>query len=199
MGDDKPKDGIGLKFVKYLGFGGILIGLSVFQIEFDFGVPQFRQVFEPMLIAAAGAFGLVAARIMLGRGAAIIAALFAIALRGLVALMVGPVLGAPINWFALYLGAAIVDRTARADAAVQAPDRLRPRQRPAGQHRRAVAGVVLDRRGLPLPVAVEHLARSADDGRAGRDPHRRAAARCSAWCSPISGCRPAPSASAWSR
>ena len=61
-----------------------------------------------MLIAAAGAFGLVAARIMLGRGAAILAALLAIALRGVVALIVGPVLGAPINWFALYMGAAIV-------------------------------------------------------------------------------------------
>ena len=58
MGGDKPKDGIFLKGVKYLGFGGIIIGLSVFQIEFDFGVPQFRQVFEPMLIAAAGAFAL---------------------------------------------------------------------------------------------------------------------------------------------
>ena len=108
MGADKPKDGVFLKFVRYLGFGGIIIGLSVFQIEFDFGVPQFRQVFEPMLIAAAGAFGLVAARMMLGRFAAILAALFAIALRGLVALVVGPILGAPINWFALYLGAAVV-------------------------------------------------------------------------------------------
>ena len=71
MGDDAPTDGIGIKFIQYLGFGGILIGLSVFQIEFDFGVPQFRQVFQPMLIAAAAAFGLVAARIMLGRGAAV--------------------------------------------------------------------------------------------------------------------------------
>jgi hypothetical protein len=108
MGDDKPKDGLFLKSVRYLGFGGIIIGLSVFQIEFDFGVPQFRQVFEPMLIAAAGAFGLVAARMMLGRFAAILAALFAIVLRGLVALVVGPILGSPINWFALYLGAAVV-------------------------------------------------------------------------------------------
>ena len=63
-----------LKFVQYLGFGGMLVGLSVYQIEFDFGVAQFRQVFQPMLIAAAAAFGLVAARIMLGRGAALIAA-----------------------------------------------------------------------------------------------------------------------------
>jgi len=108
MGDDAPTGGIGIKFIQYLGFGGILVGLSVYQIEFDFGVPQFRQVFEPMLIAAAASFGLVAARLMLGRGAAIIAALLAIGLRGGVALIVGPVLGAPINWFALYLGPAVV-------------------------------------------------------------------------------------------
>ncbi|MGZ6779860.1 MAG: hypothetical protein ACXVGO_12785 [Mycobacterium sp.] len=108
VGENAPKEGVGLLFVKYLAFGGIVIGLSVFQIEFDFGVPQFRQVFEPMLIAAAGSFALVAARMMMGRGAAILAAVLAIALRGLVALTVGPILGAPINWFALYLGAAVV-------------------------------------------------------------------------------------------
>jgi hypothetical protein len=106
--DEPHEDGFFLKFVQYLGFGGILVGLSVYQIEFDFGVAQFRQVFQPMLIAAAAAFGLVAARIMLGRGAALIAALLAIALRGGVALIVGPILGSPINWFALYLGPALV-------------------------------------------------------------------------------------------
>ncbi|MBJ7467149.1 MAG: hypothetical protein JHD38_26165, partial [Mycolicibacterium sp.] len=47
-GEAAPKDGIGLKFVQYLAFAGVLIGLSVYQIEFDFGVPQFRQVFQPM-------------------------------------------------------------------------------------------------------------------------------------------------------
>jgi hypothetical protein len=107
-GEDKPQDGPGLKFVQYLGFGGVVIGMSVFQIEYDFGVPQFRLVLQPMLIAAAAVFGLVAARMMLGRGAAILAALIAIALRGAVALVVGPILGAPINWFPLYLGAAVV-------------------------------------------------------------------------------------------
>jgi hypothetical protein len=108
MGEDAPPDGIAVKFIQYLGFGGVVVGLSVYQIEFDFGVPQFRQVFQPMLIAAAAAFGLVAARITLGRGAAIIAAILAIALRGGVALVVGPILGSPINWFPLYLGPAIV-------------------------------------------------------------------------------------------
>jgi hypothetical protein len=108
MGPDAPPDGMGLKFMQYLAFGGLVIGLSVFQIEFDFGVAQFRMPFQPMLIAAAGAFAMVAARITLGRGAAIAAALVSIALRGLVALTVGPILGAPINWFPLYLGPAIV-------------------------------------------------------------------------------------------
>ncbi|KUH96482.1 hypothetical protein [Mycobacterium sp. IS-1556] len=106
--EDTPPDGIGLKFVQYLAFAGVLIGASVYQIEFDFGVPQFRQVFQPMLIAAAAALALVAARIYMGRGAALIAAIIAIGLRGLVALAVGPILDAPINWFPLYLGAAVV-------------------------------------------------------------------------------------------
>ena len=108
VGEDRPKDGPGIKFIQYLAFAGLVIGMSVFQIEFDFGVMQFRQVFEPMLIAAAAALALVAARIMLGRGAALVAALLAIALRGLVAVIVGPILGSPINWFALYLGPAVV-------------------------------------------------------------------------------------------
>ncbi|AFM19756.1 hypothetical protein Mycch_5069 [Mycolicibacterium chubuense NBB4] len=103
-----PQDGIGLKFVQYLGLAGVLVGLSVYQIEFDFGVPQFRQVFQPMLIAAAASLALVAARMFMGRGAALIAAVIAIGLRGIVAFLVAPVLDAPVNWFALYLGPAVI-------------------------------------------------------------------------------------------
>src|ERR1700744_3968742 len=101
-------DGPFIKFLRYLSCGGLLIGMSVYQIEFDFGVPQFRLVFQPMLIAAAAASGTIPAPLTPGRGAAIIAALFAILLRGTVALIVGPILGAPINWFPLYLGPALV-------------------------------------------------------------------------------------------
>ncbi len=99
--------GVFITLLRYLSFGGLFIGLSVYQIEFDFGVPQFRLVFQPMLIAGAAALAAVAARITMGRGAALISALFAIALRGGVALLVGPILGAPINWFPLYLGPAL--------------------------------------------------------------------------------------------
>lgn len=105
---DEVTHGAFITFLRYLSFGGLFIGLSVYQIEFDFGVPQFRLVFQPMLIAAAAALAAVAARVTMGRGAAIIAAIFAIALRGGVALLVGPILGAPINWFPLYLGPALV-------------------------------------------------------------------------------------------
>src|SRR5215207_1950617 len=61
-----------------------------------------------MLIAAAAALALVAARIFLGRGAALLAALIAIGLRGIVAFLVTPVFDAPANWFALYLGPAVL-------------------------------------------------------------------------------------------
>lgn len=99
--------GVFITFLRYLSFGGMFIGLSVYQIEYDFGVEQFRLVLQPMMIAAAAALAAVAARINMGRGAALIAAVFAIALRGAVALLVGPILGAPINWFPLYLGPAL--------------------------------------------------------------------------------------------
>jgi hypothetical protein len=106
--EDGSPDKWFVKVMRYLSLGGLFIGMSVYQIEFDFGVPQFRLVFQPVLIAAAAAIGAIVARMTMGRGAAIIAALFAIGLRGLVALIVGPILGAPINWFPLYLGPALV-------------------------------------------------------------------------------------------
>jgi hypothetical protein len=88
--------------------GAFLLGLSTFQAEFDFGVPQFRMVFGPMLVMLAAGVALVAARIWLGRGAALGAALFFLALRGLMALAVGPVLGEPTPHFPLYLVEALL-------------------------------------------------------------------------------------------
>ncbi len=88
--------------------GGFLIGLSTFQAEFDFGVPQFRMLFAPVLIALAAGIGLVAARIYGGRGMALYGVLFYIALRGGLALLVGPVLGEPTPHFPLYLAEALL-------------------------------------------------------------------------------------------
>jgi hypothetical protein len=88
--------------------GGLLLGLSTFQAEFDFGVPQFRFVFEPMLIMLAAGVGLVAARLYAGRGAAVAAVLFFLAVRGVLALLIGPVLGETTPHLPLYLAEALV-------------------------------------------------------------------------------------------
>ena len=45
-----------------------LMGLCSSQGEFDFGVPQFQQMFLPILVTAAGAFAIVAMRLVHGRG-----------------------------------------------------------------------------------------------------------------------------------
>ena len=70
--------------------GGMLIGLSVFQAEWDFGVPQFRLVLQPLLIAVAAGLTLVTARLWLGRGGALAAVGFYVLVRGGVSLVVGP-------------------------------------------------------------------------------------------------------------
>ena len=88
--------------------GGLLLGLNTFQAEFDFGIPQFRQVFGPMLVMLAATAALVAARIWTGRGAALGAVLFFDAVRGLVALLVGPILGEPTPYFHLYIVPALL-------------------------------------------------------------------------------------------
>ncbi|MBC9735332.1 hypothetical protein [Nocardioides marmotae] len=88
--------------------GGLLIGMSVFQAEFDFGVPQFRLVLQPFLIALAAAFSLVVARLWIGRGAAIAAVLFYLVVRGGVSVVVGPGLGELWAAVPLYLAEAVI-------------------------------------------------------------------------------------------
>jgi hypothetical protein len=89
-------------------FGGLLLGLSVFQGEFDFGVPQFRAVFEPFMIAAAAGVALVAARLVIGKGGALAAAVFFLVVRGTIALVVGVGFDELTPTFPLYLGSAIL-------------------------------------------------------------------------------------------
>ena len=88
--------------------GGFLIGLSTFQAEFDFGVPQFDFLFQPMLIALAASIGLVSARLWGGKGGAIGAVVFFLVVRGFVSLMVGGVWGETTPHIPLYLVEALV-------------------------------------------------------------------------------------------
>jgi hypothetical protein len=99
---------------RYAGiFGGLLIGLSTFQGEFDFGVPQYQLIFHPVLIAFAAAVALVGARIYTGRGGALVAVAYFFAIRGLVSLLVGPVAGETTPHFPLWIAeAALVELVA---------------------------------------------------------------------------------------
>ena len=89
-------------------FGAGIIGLSVFQNEFEFGVAQFRMGFQPMLIAISAAVPLVAARLFVGPGAAFFAACFFLGVRGVISFVVDDVFGQPHYVFSLYLGSAIL-------------------------------------------------------------------------------------------
>jgi hypothetical protein len=88
--------------------GGLMLGLSTFQAEFDFGVPQFQLIFQPLLLMVAAGVGLVLARVYAGPGAALGAAGFFILLRGGLALLIGPVLGQTMPHFPLYVVEAVV-------------------------------------------------------------------------------------------
>lgn len=93
--------------------GALLVGLSTLQGEFDYGVPQFRLLFQPIMIAVAAGISLVAARIRLGRGGAAKAVVFFLVLRGVLTLLIGPGLGRVVLHFPLYLvEAALVEAVA---------------------------------------------------------------------------------------
>jgi hypothetical protein len=88
--------------------GAVLMGMSALQAEFDFAVPQFQLVFHPILIALAAGIALPAARIVLGPGGAIKAAIVFLALRGALTLLVSVALGRTMLHFPLYLAEALL-------------------------------------------------------------------------------------------
>jgi hypothetical protein len=92
-----------VKFRQATLAGGLLVGLSTFQAEFDFGVPQFRLLFHPILLMLAAGVALVLARVRIGRGGALLAVVSYVAIRGLVTVLVGGVWGQTIPHFPLYL------------------------------------------------------------------------------------------------
>ena len=96
--------------------GALLIGLSTFQAEFDFGVPQFQLLYQPILIAFAAGLALVAARSVLGPWGAVRALAIFFVIRGTLALIVGPAMGYTTPHFPLYVVEALVVEGAAAIA-----------------------------------------------------------------------------------
>jgi hypothetical protein len=88
--------------------GAFLVGLSTFQAEFDFGVPQFALALQPTLIMLAAGIGLVTARIRIGPGGAVAALAIYVAIRGTLTLLVGPLFGEITPHFPPYLVEALM-------------------------------------------------------------------------------------------
>jgi len=88
--------------------GGLLAGLSAFQGEFDFGLPQYHLLFHPLSLAIAAGLALVAARVLVGPGGALGAVLFFWIVRGLLVLIVGVGFGEPVAAIPLYAAEAVV-------------------------------------------------------------------------------------------
>jgi hypothetical protein len=88
--------------------GAFLLGLSTLQGEFDYGVPQFRGLYQPVLIMLAAGIGVVAVRVRAGRGGALGAVTFFLVARALLTLIIGPGFGRSLLHFPLYLPEALL-------------------------------------------------------------------------------------------
>jgi hypothetical protein len=98
-----------LRRLHIVGFAGaLLVALSTFQGEYDYAVPQFRLVFHPILLMLAAAGALCAVRVHLGRGGALLAVAFYLAVRGLLSILVGPTFGHTTLHFPLYIVEALM-------------------------------------------------------------------------------------------
>ena len=111
------------RFIMALTGGTVLVGLSTFLGEFDFGVPQFQALYLPILIVAAASMALVLARLALGPWGAVKVAVVYLVLRGFVALAVGGALDHTVPRFPLYLPSALLVEAAA--VAVGTRSRLR--------------------------------------------------------------------------
>ena len=126
--------------------GGFLVALSTFQAEFDFGVPQFREVYQPILIMLAAGIGLVTTRLYIGRGGALLAVAGYIAIRGFLTIMVGGVWDQTTPHFPLYIVEALVVEAVFAGAGGRSP-----------VVNGAVAGALIGTIGLAAEWAWTHI------------------------------------------
>ena len=101
--------------------GALLIGLSTYQGEFDYSVPQFRLVLHPILLMLASSMALVAARVYFGRWGALLAAAFFILIRGILTLLVSGIFGHTFLHFPFYVVEAAVVELVALRAPVRRP------------------------------------------------------------------------------
>jgi hypothetical protein len=148
VGRDPEREGTPLLYHgrRVLLMGGFLVALSTFQAEFDFGVPQFRDVYQPILIMLAAGIGLVTTRLYVGRGGALMAVGGYVLIRGFLALMVGGVWGQTLPHFPLYIVEALIVEAIFARAGNRTP-----------VVNGAIAGVLIGTIGLAAEWAWSHI------------------------------------------
>jgi hypothetical protein len=148
VGKDPEREGTPLIYHlrRALLVGGFLVALSTFQAEFDFGVPQFREVYQPILITLAAGIGLVTTRLYIGRGGALLAVAGYIAIRGFLAIMVGGFWGQTTPHFPLYIVEALIVEAVFARAGGRSP-----------VVNGAIAGVFIGTVGLAAEWAWTHI------------------------------------------
>ena len=95
------------RLIQATSLGAILVGLTLVQGEFDFGVPQFQVLYLPILIALAAGFTLVLARTALGPWGAVKAVVAYLAVRSVIALLLATPLHHTVPRFPLYVVAAL--------------------------------------------------------------------------------------------
>ena len=126
--------------------GAFLVGLSTVQAEFDFSVPQFRLLYHPVLLMLAASVALVAARIWIGRGGALLTLGGYLIVRGLLAVLVGGVWGQTTPHFPLYAVEAIGVEVVALLVSTRRPIRFG-----------AAAGVVIGTAGLAAEWGWSHV------------------------------------------
>ena len=76
------------KLLGAAGPGALLFAIAFWATEFDWGIPQYRLVWQPLLLALAAALALTAGRLWLGRGGALQVVVFYLVGRGVIELAV---------------------------------------------------------------------------------------------------------------
>jgi hypothetical protein len=144
--EQERREPLWLRLRMVMMVGGFLIGLSTLQGEFDYGVPQFQLLYQPILIMVAAGVGLVTARIRLGRFGALQAVASFLAIRGLLTLVIGPVIGGSTLHFPLYIVEAVLVELAALAV---------PRDRPVTLG--AVSGALIGTIGLAAEWGWSHV------------------------------------------
>ena len=135
------------KGLKRMAADVTVIALGAWQLEFDLGVPQWQQLYQPVLIAFTAAMALTIGRIVLGRGGALIATAGYIAVRFVANLVVGG-LGLTPPRFPLYLAAAVAIEVVFFFAERAERDRVAARGRWTTVRTGVVAGLAVGTVGL---------------------------------------------------